>query len=238
MKDRTGEVNSRKEDYIDKVFIGTVEDINDPNKEGRCRIRIFGVHGGPEEIETSSLPWAYPGKRGTYFGKDGKAGSISIPKLNSVVTVRFNNGNVYAPEYYNIQELAEDIKEELNNEYEGTHIMLFDGDEDLKIWYTLEKGLTFKLGDAVFNLNKEEGISAILNDSVINIDNNNVVTVEAPSKVIVNSPNIELGDNAVESVIKGDSFKKFFDTHTHPSAGAPPAIPMPSFILSKNTKSR
>lgn len=240
MKDIIGEINDRKEDYIDKIFIGTVEDIDDPRREGRCRVRVFGIHGDSTEIPTSDLPWAYPGKKGTFFGKDGKGGSISIPKLNSVVTIKFNNGNVYSPEYYNIHELAEDVKSELNQEgeYEGTHIMLFDGDEDLKIWYTVNKGLTFKLGNAVFNLNKEEGISAILNDSVINIDNNNVITVETPSKVVVNSPNIELGDGAVESVIKGDAFKKFFDLHTHPSPGTPPAVPIPTYILSKNTKTR
>lgn len=238
MKDRIGEIDNRKEDYIDKIFIGIVEDIDDPDKEGKCKVRIFGVHGDSSEISTSDLPWAYPGKRGTYFGQDGKGGSISIPKLNSVVTIRFNNGNVYSPEYYNIQELADDVKDELSNEYDGTHIMLFDGDQDLKIWYTVNKGLTFQLGDAVFNLNKEEGISAILNDSVINVDNNNIITVETPSKVVVNSPNIELGNNAAESVIKGDAFKKFFDTHTHPSAGSPPAVPMPSFLLSKNTKTK
>ena len=54
----------------------------------------------------------------------------------------------------------------------------------------------------------------------------------------IDSPNIKLGDNAIESVIKGDMFKKIYDTHTHPSAGAPPAIPLPSAVLSKNTKTK
>ena len=39
-----------EEDYLDKAYLGIVEDPNDPNKEGRCKIRVFGLH--EEEIET------------------------------------------------------------------------------------------------------------------------------------------------------------------------------------------
>lgn len=40
---------------------GVVEDINDPLKLGRCRVRIFGIHTPDKsEIPTKSLPWAHP----------------------------------------------------------------------------------------------------------------------------------------------------------------------------------
>jgi hypothetical protein len=218
-----------------KTYLGVVEDIQDPLKQGRARIRVVSIH---DDIPTEALPWAYPKQKSAFFGMAGKAGSISIPKLSSVVAVQFDQGNFYAPEYYSIQELAGDVQTELNNEYENTHIILFDGDQELKIWFTLNKGLTLQLGDNIFNMYKDLGITATLNDASINISTDNIVTVEATSKVLVNSPNIELGNNAIESVIKGDSFKKFFDSHTHPGQGTPPAIPMPSALLSKNTKTK
>lgn len=49
---------------IDKKNIfwtGVVEDTNDPQKIGRCRVRIIGHHSpNKTEIPTNSLPWAIP----------------------------------------------------------------------------------------------------------------------------------------------------------------------------------
>lgn len=40
---------------------GFVEDVNDPLKMGRCRVRIFGIHThDKKDIPTESLPWAVP----------------------------------------------------------------------------------------------------------------------------------------------------------------------------------
>ena len=40
---------------------GVIEDINDPLKIGRCRVRVFGFHNADRNlIPTESLPWAYP----------------------------------------------------------------------------------------------------------------------------------------------------------------------------------
>lgn len=42
-------------------WIGVVEDRNDPEKIGRCRVRIFGYHTDDKGLlPTESLPWAVP----------------------------------------------------------------------------------------------------------------------------------------------------------------------------------
>ena len=42
-------------------WLGIVEDIRDPEKLGRARVRIHGYHSAnQEDIPTSSLPWAHP----------------------------------------------------------------------------------------------------------------------------------------------------------------------------------
>lgn len=42
-------------------FVGVVEDRNDPEKLGRCRVRIFGIHTQDLSlIPTEDLPWAIP----------------------------------------------------------------------------------------------------------------------------------------------------------------------------------
>jgi hypothetical protein len=57
-------------------------------------------------------------------------------------------------------------------------------------------------------------------------------------KVIINSNNIELGEGATQSVIRGDAFKTFFDTHVHAGAGSPPVVPMIPSLLSLITKTK
>ena len=40
-------------------FYGTVEDVNDPDQNGRVAVRIYGVHtDDPVLLPTDKLPWA------------------------------------------------------------------------------------------------------------------------------------------------------------------------------------
>ena len=199
-----GEVNKRDEDYIDKAYLGTVEDANDPNKEGRCKIRVYGLH--EEGILTEDLPWAYPKQKSTYFGQDGQAGSISIPKTDAVVAVKFDNGNIYSPEYFSIMELAEDVKGELEKEYLGTHIVLFDGDEELKIWFTLDKGMTIQLKESKVNIGADKAIliehadtssSIELRGGEININANSTINLTSNSEIEAASNDVWINGNFV-----------------------------------------
>lgn len=221
MRDNIGEVNNRHEDRVDKTYLGIIEDSNDPNKEGRCKIRVFGIH---DDIPTEDLPWAYPKNKSTYFGQDGQAGSISIPKNESVVAVKFDNGNLYSPEYHSVLELAEDVKEELNKdgEYLGTHIMLFDGDEELKIWFTIDKGITMQLKDSRINIGQDKAItiehaesssSIELRGGEINITSNSTINLTSGSEIEATSNDVWVNGNfakvghgpVFESSVLGDS---------------------------------
>ena len=210
------------QDLLDKQFLGIVVDIDDPRKEGRARVRVASIY---DEIPVEDIPWAFPKNRGTSFGQGGKGGSVSIPKLNSVVAVVFDNGNPYSPEFFSIQELADHVKSELDSEYEGSHIVLFDGDQELKIWFTVGKGLTLSVKGASINLAPD-----------------NLVTITTDNKVVIDSPNVELGKSSSaavsEYIIKGETFLNLFNAHTHASAGAPPVPLSQDVVLSKTTKSK
>lgn len=206
--DNIGEIKSRQEDYVDKVYLGTVEDSNDPNKEGRCRIRVFGVHGSPEEIATEDLPWSYPKSKGTFFGKDGQGGSVSIPKNGSILAVTFNGGSSYRPEYHSIHELGSDVKDELNKEgeYLGTHIVLFDGDEELKVWFTINKGITIQLKESRVNIGQDKSItiehadsssSIELRGGEINISSNSTINLTSGSEIEATSNDVWINGNFV-----------------------------------------
>jgi hypothetical protein len=220
---RNHDISARDfQDLLDKQFLGIVVDIEDPKKEGRAKVRVASLY---DEIPVEDIPWAFPKNRGTSFGQAGKGGSVSIPKLNSVVAVVFDNGNPYSPEFFSIQELADDIKSELESEYEGSHIVLFDGDQELKIWFTVGKGLTLSVKGASINLAPD-----------------NLVTIKTDNKVVIDCPNVELGSTSSaavsEYIVKGETFLNLFNAHTHAGAGSPPVPLSQDVVLSKTTKSK
>jgi hypothetical protein len=44
-------------------------------------------------------------------------------------------------------------------------------------------------------------------------------------KVIVNSKNIELGEDAMEKLVLGNKFLLLFNSHTHPTGVGPSGVP-------------
>lgn len=90
-------------DFIDRDFdsidadvdlhTGIVVNNNDPDKEGKCQIRVYGVFG--EEVPDSDLPWALPD-----FGFIGSTvGSFVVPPNGALVKVYFDRGDIYLPHY-------------------------------------------------------------------------------------------------------------------------------------------
>jgi hypothetical protein len=223
-------------------YLGVVVDNRDPEFRGRAKVRVFGLF---DQLEDIDLPWSFQRFEMSY-GLGGGSGRISVPKIGSVVHVQFNNGNYYSPEYKAVQELSPDLIEEIKSSYDGAHSLIYDGEQNIKIYYTVEQGFVINLKDSKIVISNDnsitinhastESVIEVLTDT-INIASTKEVNIVAET-CNIDSPNIKLGDNAIESVIKGDMFKKIYDTHTHPSAGAPPAIPLPSAVLSKNTKTR
>lgn len=64
-------------------------------------------------------------------------------------------------------------------------------------------------------------------------------TVEATKKATIEGKDIFLGKGASEAVVKGDSFKKLFDAHIHPTVvgpSGPPTMPLAPTALSKKVK--
>ncbi len=183
-------------------WIGEVVDNNDPEFQGRCRVRVFGKFDGTESDDSSKftipdehLPWAFPSGSNIFAGGSSKgAGSLSIPKKGTRVKVRFSGGNIYAPEYFSIQDVSEALIDEISGSYENAHVLLFDEDEDLKVIYTKERGLEIYHKKSHFLINPDSSIMIEHADSksfieligpVINITANSTVNVTANTKVSV-----------------------------------------------------
>jgi hypothetical protein len=223
----------------DKSYLGVIVDINDPLKQGRAKVRVFGIF---DDLPMEDIPWAESGTASEYFGGGKGGGAISIPRLGSVVYCSFDSENYYKLYYDKIKEYSPGLTEEMNeeNSYEGFQSLLYDTEAEpgaLKLFYSRKKGLVFELGDSKVQLDTQNGGQLRV---VIKMGNDEIRMEN--KKVIINSSNIELGEGAAESVIKGDTFKRLYEQHTHiGNSGvptSPPTVPLPPTVLSKTTKTK
>jgi len=81
------------EDKYEGNFTGIVVDNNDPDKIGKCKVRVFGVHG--DNIQDDDLPWAFP----DFEFRGGLKGSFIVPPVDCLVNVYFERGEIYIPRY-------------------------------------------------------------------------------------------------------------------------------------------
>lgn len=95
-----------KEEELNGIYRGVVEDnSSDPEKSGRCKIRVFNIHTQrkiktkTEGIPTEELPWAEP-VMGLFEGSVTGFGSWTVPLQGSHVFVFFENGNIMQPRYF------------------------------------------------------------------------------------------------------------------------------------------
>lgn len=207
-----------------KSYLGVIVDVNDPLKQGRAKVRVFGVF---DDLEVEDIPWAEPGTASEYFGGGKGGGAVSIPRLGTVVYCSFESENYYKIYFDIIKEFSPDLVEEMNeeNSYEGFHSLIYDSEAQpgpLKLFYSRKKGLTFELGEAKVQLDTQNGGELRV---VIKMGEDEI-RMEG-KKVIVNSSNIELGEGAAQSVILGDLFKDLFNSHTHPTPVGPSGTPVP-----------
>lgn len=104
-------IRNAPEDFIPPIeqlygiFRGVIEDNNDPEKAGRCRVRVFGIHSELniktvlEGIPVDELLWAEPAM-GLIEGSITGFGLWSVPVQGSHVFVFFENGNPMQPRYF------------------------------------------------------------------------------------------------------------------------------------------
>lgn len=246
-------------DLKDKDWLGEVVDNEDDQFQFRCKVKVFGLF---DDLETDDIPWAFPSTYGIFASSDGGFGSGSVPKIGSLVKVRFDNGNLYSPEYYGIQNINQELSDEISDDYEGTHVLAYDPDEELKVIYQKGTGIKIHLKDSHVTINPDtsitiehsdsESIIELIGDQVnivtqneINIDARNEINIDAGQTVNLSAINvnveqtqqISLGKGAAERLVLGDSFQALFNTHTHisPFLGiptSPPVIPMTPLQLS------
>lgn len=170
--------------YVDRsrTYIGVVEDNEDPKKLGRCRIRVIDIF---DDIPKDDIPWASPWKdlNGNYF---------NLPEKGKIVTVIFDSGNIYKPEF---------IYSEHYNINLETKLSKLSGAN-----YTSMKSLIYDHKTQIF-VNDGEGLVIDHKMNQINITDKSIHL-----NIKDNACSINIGhESANQQAILGTNFLNWFD---------------------------
>lgn len=186
-----------KGNYIGKVIYN-----EDPTYSGRCKIKVYGLM---EELDDKFIPWFSPANISTFSSEYG-GGNFSVPKIGAYVRVKFVNDDVFSGEYSCIQNVDPNLKELIQDDYLGTHVLLYDCDQELIIAFQPHSGLTILYKDTKFNIAPTNVItlSEPNNNSIITLDNDTInitaksdINITAASSVNVTSDVVNIDGNAV-----------------------------------------
>jgi hypothetical protein len=179
-----------KEEIKGKIFYGEILDAEDPDKDGRCKVMVYGVF---DSVEVADLPWATPANSHIFAGgESGGSGNISIPKKGSIVRVHFIEGDIYSPEWIGLAYINDTLKTEISESYIGSHVLVRDEDADLKIYYTPKNGFEIWFAGSKFAINPDksvtiehEGTQSIIELQGVdcNISTQGTVNITAPNKI-------------------------------------------------------
>ena len=85
----------------DGLYYGEVVDNLDPEQKGQVKVAVYGIL---DKFSVSDIPWAIA--ESGFLGS--KKGSMIIPPKGSIVTVRFQNGDIHVPIYLSSKIILKD----------------------------------------------------------------------------------------------------------------------------------
>ncbi len=218
-----------KDNIRETHWIGEVVDNNDPKFLGRCRIKVFGKF---DKLPNDSIPWATPMNRDF-------VGSHHTPNVGAIVAVRFDNGNIYHPEYWfqinQSKALKADVLEK-SGKANDVVSLVYDEVRNIRIYHSPEDGLVITRGSGA----KERPL--------IQIDEKGYIKISSSEKIFLDSGNIFLSntgegsEDEAEPAVRGVSLEKWlnkflddYKSHFHPTGvgpSGPPTAATPSAISS------
>jgi hypothetical protein len=218
-----------KDNIRETHWIGEVVDNNDPKFLGRCKVKVFGKF---DKLPNDSIPWATPMTRDF-------VGSHHTPNIGTIVAVRFDNGNIYHPEYWFQIDQSKSLKKDILDASTAAHdvvSLVYDEVRNIRIYHSPEDGLVITRGSGA----KERPL--------IQIDEKGYIKISTTEKIFLDSGNIFLSntgegsEDEKEPAVRGVSLEKWlnkllddYQKHIHPTPtgpSGPPSTPTPLTISS------
>lgn len=216
-----------KDNLRDTHWLGEVVDNADPKNLGRCRVKVYGKF---DQLPDEAIPWA------TSMTRD-HVGSHAIPNIGTIVAVRFDNGNLYHPEYWFQINQSAALKEDILDQSEAAQdvvSLVYDEVRNVRIYHSPEDGLVITRGSGA----KERPL--------IQIDEEGIIKISTDQKIFLDSGDIFLsntgegGADESEPAVRGVSLEKWlnkllddYNSHFHPTGvgpSGPPLFPTPYIV--------
>lgn len=152
-------------------YLGIVKYIGDTTHTGRCKIHVLGLTDG---IPDENLPWFVP-VSSNVFSANG-AGSLSVPRVGTVVKVRFANNDIYSGEYCSVENIDPALVREIEDDYENTQVVLYDSVARIAILYQPMTGLKIYYNGASMIIDPNGNIQLMHqnNTNVIELNENEI----------------------------------------------------------------
>lgn len=213
-----------RDNLRDAHWLGEVVINKDPLLKGRCRVKVFGKF---DLIPDESIPWASPMNRDA-------VGSHHIPRVGDIVAVRFDNANIYHPEYWFQVDQNDNLKSDILEASDAPHdviSLVYDAERNLRIYHSPEDGLVITRGTGA----KERPIIQLDEDGIIKISSDDKIFLDAANVYLSNTG--EDGDDTSEPAVRGKSLEQFlekfkteYNSHVHPTPSGPSGTPVKPWI--------
>jgi hypothetical protein len=216
-----------KDNIRETHWIGEVVDNADPKFLGRCRVKVFGKF---DKLPNDAIPWATP------MNCDF-VGSHNPPNIGTVVAVRFDNGNIYHPEYWFQINQSKALKADVLESSAAAHdvvSLIYDEVRNIRIYHSPDDGLVITRGSGA----KERPL--------IQIDEKGYIKISSAEKIFLDSGNVFLSNTGEgsevedEPTVRGVSLEKWlnkllddYKNHFHPTGvgpSGPPTATTPSTV--------
>lgn len=162
---------------------GIVVNNNDPDKQGKCQIRVYGVFG--DEVPDSDLPWALP----DFSFVGSKVGSFVVPPNGAIVKVYFDQGDIYLPHYSTKAVVATKQPTQKDVDYPNNMVLL---ETDQGDYVTLNrktgKYKIYTRSGAQIVLDSESGEATVHGATKVRIDGTDEVLLGDTGGYVVTSP--------------------------------------------------
>lgn len=174
-----------------KTYIGVVEDNDDPKKLGRVRVRVLDIF---DEIPIEDIPWANP-------WKDLNGNGFNVPEKGKIVTIVFDQGNIYKPEFlysehYNIN-LEQKLQKLDGKDYTSMKSIFFD--HKTQFFVNDKDGVVLDYKITQINL-RDGGIDMNLKDNMGTI---NIGSGNANQQAILGTNFLNWFDEFVDNLLNG-----------------------------------
>lgn len=166
-------LDTPQKEYFGGLFSGIVVDNNDPDKQGKCKIRVYGIF--ENAIPDDHLPWALPDF--SFIGS--KVGSFIVPPNGAIVKVYFDSGDIYLPHYTTKAVKADSLPTQKDIDYPNNMVMFETDEGDYLTVNRKSKITTYKHNSGT--------IITIEKDGIVKIDCKNKLEIDSGGNMIINS---------------------------------------------------